>query len=106
MKDFDLIVSRAGASSVAEITSLRLPSILIPSPYVANNHQFYNAESIVKSGAGYMIEEHDLNADILNDTINEIINDDNKIKDIKSNLDKIAIDDSATIIYENIKKLI
>ena len=60
MKDIDLIISRAGASSIAEITALGLPSILIPSPYVANNHQYYNALSIKNSKAGDLIEEKDI----------------------------------------------
>ncbi len=106
MKDFDLIVCRSGASSVAEITSIRIPAIFIPSPYVANNHQFYNAESVVKEGAGFMIEEKDLNKDILNDTINKILNDRSLTMSIKDNLGKLEIPNSAKIIYEEIKKIL
>ena len=43
LKDSDLIVSRAGASTIAEITAIGLPAILVPSPYVTNNHQYKNA---------------------------------------------------------------
>ena len=43
MKNAYLIISRAGASTISEILALKIPSILIPSPYVANNHQYYNA---------------------------------------------------------------
>lgn len=103
MSDFDLIVCRAGASSIAEITSLRIPSVLIPSPYVANNHQYYNAKSLESANAAYMIEERDLNKDILNNKINEIINDEKKIKEIKNNLAKLDVQDAAKIIYESIK---
>lgn len=106
MKDMDLIVARAGASSVAEITALRIPSILIPSPYVANNHQYYNALSVSEAKAGIMIEEKDLTKDILKEKIKEILNDEEKIKDIKENLGKISVDNSQTIIYEELKKLI
>lgn len=106
MSDFDLIVCRAGASSVAEITSLKIPSILIPSPYVANNHQFHNAESVVKAKAGFMIEESELDKKVLNDKINSIIFDDKVIREVKNNLSKLDVKNSAKIIYENIKKII
>ena len=106
MKDIDVIVSRAGASSVAEIEALRIPAILIPSPYVANNHQYYNALSIVSCNAGLMIEEKDLTADILSKNIDELLNDTEKVKEIKTNLGKISLDNSSTIIYNEIKKMI
>lgn len=106
MKDMQLIVSRAGASSVAEITALGLPCILIPSPYVANNHQYYNALSVTNASAGLMIQECDLNTEILKETINSVLNDPKKIKEFKKNLKEIAIEDSATIIYNELKKLI
>ena len=106
MKDMDLIVSRAGASTVAEIEALRIPSILIPSPYVANNHQYYNALSMIENKAGLMIEEKNLNKDILNKYIDKLLNDENEIKKIKTNLAKISLDDSSTIIYNEIKKML
>lgn len=106
MKDMDLIVSRAGASSVAEITALAIPCILIPSPYVANNHQYYNALSIVYNNAGEMIQEDELTKDLLKEKISSIINDEKKIKEFKENLGKISVDNSATIIYDALKNLI
>lgn len=106
MKDMDLIVSRAGASSVAEITALRIPSILIPSPYVANNHQYYNALSVSEANAGVMIEEKDLNKDILKEKIAEILNDKDRVREMKNNLASISVDNSQTMIYEELKKLI
>ena len=71
MKNVDLIVSRAGASTLSEIIALGLPSILIPSPYVANNHQYRNAMDLVNSSAAIMIEEKDLKGDILVRKIDE-----------------------------------
>lgn len=106
MKDMDLVISRAGASSMAEITALAIPWILIPSPYVANNHQYYNAVSIVNEGAGYMIEEKDLTTKKLKDTISSILNNEEETNKMKRNLKKLSIDDSATIIYNELKKLI
>ena len=56
LKNTDLIVTRAGASTMSEILSLNLPAIFIPSPYVANNHQYYNALTLKNNNAGELIE--------------------------------------------------
>lgn len=69
------MICRAGATTLAEVTALGIPSILIPSPYVANNHQFYNANVLVEKGAALMIEEKDLNASTLNKSIIELFMD-------------------------------
>ena len=71
---------------MSEIISLELPSILIPSPYVANNHQYKNALDLVNVGASEMIEEKDLKGDILVRKIDEILYDDKKINSMKKNL--------------------
>lgn len=60
MPKVDLLVSRAGATTIAEITALGVPAILIPSPYVTANHQFKNAQALVKNGAAAMITEDQL----------------------------------------------
>ncbi len=104
MKDMDLIVSRAGASSMAEITALGIPSILIPSPYVANNHQYYNALAVVENDAGVMIQQKDLTPELLKTKIEEILNDDKLAEKYSKNLKKMCENDSATKIYEDIKK--
>ena len=59
------MVCRAGATTLAEVTALGIPSIVIPSPYVANNHQFYNASMLLRQQACRIIEEKDLNAETL-----------------------------------------
>lgn len=63
------MICRAGATTIAELTALGIPSILIPSPYVANNHQFYNASVLVRNQAARIIEESDLNAQTLQQQI-------------------------------------
>lgn len=106
MKNTDLIVTRAGASTLSEIIALDLPSILIPSPYVPNNHQYKNALDLVNVGASKLIEEKDLEGDIIVREVDSIINDDKKLNLMKTNLKSLKVDNSSTIIYENIKKLI
>ena len=106
MKKTDLMVSRAGASTLSEIISLNLPSILIPSPYVTNNHQFKNAKDLIDNEAAVLIEEKDLNNEYLVKTIDNLINDEEKLNKIKENLNEFKIENSATLIYNNIKELI
>jgi len=106
MKVTDLIVTRAGASTMSEITALELPAIFVPSPYVANNHQYKNAKDLVDNNAGIMLEEKDLNEENLIKLIDETINNKEKIEEIKSNLRKIGIKDSSTRIYQILKDLI
>lgn len=106
MKNTDLIVSRAGASTISEIVALGLPSILIPSPYVANNHQLKNAIDLVNSNSAFMIEEKNLKGDILVRKIDDILGDTNKVKNVKKNLKSLLVKNSASLIYDNIKELV
>ena len=84
LKNTDLIVTRAGASTMSEILSLNLPAILVPSPYVANNHQYYNAMEIKNNGGGEVIEEKYLTSDALISIINEVLNNSEKYNKMKS----------------------
>jgi len=104
LKDTDVIVSRAGASSLSEILALKVPSVIIPSPYVANNHQYYNALSISENNACIMIEEKDLDVNILKTSINKCLDTDFKMN-LKRNMGKLSITDSSIRIYEILKKI-
>lgn len=106
MKKTDIMVSRAGASTLSEITALNIPSILIPSPYVPDNHQFKNAKDLVDNDAAIMLEESNLEGDALVRTIDMLIKDEKKIKEMRTNLKKLSVPNSATLIYDNIKKLV
>ncbi|GAC42914.1 undecaprenyldiphospho-muramoylpentapeptide beta-N-acetylglucosaminyltransferase [Paenibacillus popilliae] len=70
-----LAVSRAGASSLAELTSLGIPSVLIPSPNVTNNHQEANARSLADAEAAMMMLERELSSNVLFDTIKRLMTD-------------------------------
>lgn len=85
MRNSDLLVCRAGATTLSEITAMGMPSIIIPSPYVPNNHQYYNALALEEKDAALMILEKDLTATKLNKTINDIINNESKLKDLAKN---------------------
>ena len=78
MANVDLLIGRAGATSIAELTALGLPAILIPSPYVTNDHQTKNAQSLVNAGAVKMITDADLNGEKLVEAVDEIMGDPEK----------------------------
>lgn len=102
----DLVVSRAGATTLAELTSLGIPSILVPSPYVTNNHQEKNARSLVSQGASELLLEKDLNSKSLIESIDQILLDKNKLINMKTNAKKMGIPDSANKLFELMKKLV
>lgn len=104
MKKTDLMVSRAGASTLSELISLEVPTILIPSPYVPDNHQYKNAMDLVSKDAALLIEEKDLKELVLVNKIDELINNEEKLNQIKNNLKQFKCDNSATKIYEIIKE--
>lgn len=106
IKVSDLIVTRAGATTMCEIIATKVPAIFIPSPYVTENHQYKNAMSLVNKGAAQIIEEKDLNSEVLVNKINELINDEKEIKEIRENLIKMGDRKSTSLIYNEIRKLI
>ena len=106
MKSTDLIVSRAGASSIAEITALSIPSILIPSPYVTHNHQYKNALVLEKSNASVLIEEKDLNSENLINNIDTILNNKEMYDIMKKASKSLSVENSSTKIYEILKKIV
>ena len=106
MKNTDLMVTRAGASTLSELIALHIPSILIPSPHVPNNHQYKNAIALTEKGAAVLLEEKDLKDDILVKSIDSILANKLKQQEMKEQLRKLDIPDSATRIVTCIQKLI
>lgn len=106
--DADLVVSRAGAVTISEITAVGIPSILIPFPFATENHQEYNARSLEKQGAAIVILEKDLSPDILNQQIMSLINNREQMNRMAKNAKKMGVVDAVekigAIIEELIKK--
>ncbi|MDD3653329.1 MAG: undecaprenyldiphospho-muramoylpentapeptide beta-N-acetylglucosaminyltransferase [Desulfotomaculaceae bacterium] len=71
----DLVISRAGAATLAELTVLGIPSILIPYPYASENHQEFNARALEKEKASLVVLDRDLNGDVLCTMVTELIGD-------------------------------
>lgn len=106
MKDTDLMVSRAGASTISEITGIGLPAVLVPSPYVTHNHQFLNAKELEDAGACKILEEKDFFGESLCKEIDRILTDDKLYKKMKKASETFGIHDSLTKIYHEIEKLV
>ena len=106
MKSTDLMITRAGASTMSEILVLNIPSIFIPSPYVTNNHQYKNAMDLVNKNAGLILEEKDLTKDNLINLIDKTLSNKEQYNNIKNNLKELGIKDSSSRIYEVLKEMI
>lgn len=101
----DLVVGRAGASSLSEIEAMGKASILIPSPYVAENHQYHNAMALVNRNAARILEEKDLTSEALKELINSILSDRSLLCEIEKNAKAMAVTDSRERIAEIIMSL-
>ncbi|WP_017727209.1 undecaprenyldiphospho-muramoylpentapeptide beta-N-acetylglucosaminyltransferase [Halalkalibacterium ligniniphilum] len=95
----DLIVCRAGATTLAEITALGLPSILIPSPYVTNNHQEKNARALSSNQAAVVRLESELTGQRLLSDIDEILIDEKKWEAMREASKKLGVPDAAKRLY-------
>lgn len=93
----DLLVARAGATTIAELSVLGIPSILIPSPHVAENHQYYNAKSLADNGAAVLIPDSELKENLKN-KIFEIAGNKNLLNSLGENAKKNAKPNAANEI--------
>ena len=96
----DLLISRAGATTIAEIIALGIPSILVPSPNVAENHQFYNAKSLADKNAAVLLKDNNL-LDTLAEKISELLGNNEKLVEISRNARSLYKVNAAEIIANN-----
>lgn len=101
----DVVVGRAGASSLSEIEAMGKASILVPSPYVAENHQFHNAMALVNRGAGYILEEKDLTSDALAKKLDELLSNPAILHQVEENAKAMAIIDARERIADVVVSL-
>lgn len=99
----DLVIGRAGAMTLSEIEAKAKASILIPSPNVAENHQFHNAMALVRREAAEIIEEKDLSGEALWAKVNKILSDPNRLRSLGENAGKMEMLDASERIYRTIK---
>ncbi len=101
----DLVICRAGAITLGELQACGKPAILIPSPYVAENHQFHNAMTLKKAGAADIIEEKDLTGEKLIETVSYLIENKPKLQKMSDAAKQSAISDANERIYKVIMEL-
>lgn len=102
----DLIICRSGASSLSEIQALGKPAILIPSPYVTENHQYHNAMALVNKDAAVILEEKDLTPDSLCNAVDELLADKDRLRKIGENAKNMAVLDAAKRIYDTVCEIV
>ncbi|MCR5653154.1 MAG: undecaprenyldiphospho-muramoylpentapeptide beta-N-acetylglucosaminyltransferase [Ruminococcus sp.] len=102
----DLVISRAGAITLSEIQVLGKPAVLIPSPNVAENHQYHNAMALVNNGAAEIIEEKDLTEDLLIEKIDSLLKNPERLSSFAKNSRKMAIADANERIWSVIKSVV
>lgn len=102
----DIVISRAGASSLSEIQAAGKASILIPSPNVAENHQLHNAMSMAQRGAAIVVEEKDLTARRLADEVSRLLDHPEERERLAASAKAMAVTDSAERIIDVIANLL
>jgi UDP-N-acetylglucosamine--N-acetylmuramyl-(pentapeptide) pyrophosphoryl-undecaprenol N-acetylglucosamine transferase len=101
-----IAVSRSGASSLAEIAAMRLPSLLVPFPAAADNHQFFNALAFEKTGAAKLLEQENYTPEKVAELLRELIEDSAAQKKIQTALTQWHAPEAAEQIAENILRAI
>lgn len=102
----DVVVGRAGAITVSEITALGKAAVLIPSPYVAHNHQEYNARYLEKNGAAKVVLENEASGEKVANEILSILKNKSVLEKMQRNSKNIGIADACKTIYNCIKEII
>lgn len=102
----DIVISRAGAMTIAEIAALGKAAVMIPSPNVTNNHQYKNAHVLEKAGGAILIQEKDLTPKVLANALSELINDREKLQSLKNNVRQFAVTDSLERVEKVVKELL
>lgn len=108
MKTAQVIIARSGASSLAEIVSLRKPSILVPLPTAANNHQYFNAKILADKGCAILVKEDKDLSFQLEKALSFLLKDPKTLKSLKDNLEKSPIPnplEAAELCVEQLEKL-
>lgn len=102
----DIMICRSGATTIAEIARIGKPAIFIPLPNVSNDHQTYNAKVLEKVNAAKIIKNDELTGELLDSSIQAMIQNKEKLKEMGLNAKKIAITDVEDKIYSEVKKLV
>ena len=100
----DLVISRAGASSISELCLLGKPSILVPSPNVAEDHQTHNAMALVKKRAAVLVKYNNAHSELIATAL-QLIADDQQLQELHTHILTLALPDSARMIAAEVMQL-
>lgn len=106
MSAADLVICRAGASTISELQVMGKASILIPYPYAAENHQYYNAKDLADNNAAILIEEKDLTGEKLTALVDLMLRNPDKIREFGENARKMAVTDASKRITDCLCELV
>ena len=106
MRAADLVICRAGASTVSEITALGKPTVIVPSPYVTNNHQEKNARVLEKHGGAVLLLEPECTGESLYETARDILADPQRRAAMSRGMEELAILDATERIYRTVMELV
>jgi len=106
MADADIVLCRAGGSTIAELTAMGKPAILVPSPYVSNNEQEKNAEQLQKAGGAIVIDENKCTGRMLFDTVSSILRDGSRLKRMADAQRLLGVHNAAERIFGIVTSLI
>jgi UDP-N-acetylglucosamine--N-acetylmuramyl-(pentapeptide) pyrophosphoryl-undecaprenol N-acetylglucosamine transferase len=101
----DIVLCRAGAMTISEMALGKKACIFVPSPYVAENHQYMNAKVLADAGASMLIEEKDLSAQSILECVEEIASQKEKAGALRRNIEKFALTGAAEAIYKDMQEL-
>ena len=99
MRAADLVICRAGASTISELTALGVPAIIVPSPNVTNNHQEHNARVLSDAGGAVLILERESSGELLYKTAGEILRDQERRRGMSAAMAALGSVDAAEKIY-------
>jgi UDP-N-acetylglucosamine--N-acetylmuramyl-(pentapeptide) pyrophosphoryl-undecaprenol N-acetylglucosamine transferase len=99
----NLAISRSGAGTLIELAVTETPSILIPYPFAAEDHQFYNAKVFADADAAYLYRQEELTAQLLEKTVLDLLNDSSKLKTMSEKTASLALNNSAKLVANMIR---
>ena len=102
----DLIICRAGATTIAEFTAVGIPAILIPYPHAADNHQYWNAMELASNGGGYLLQQIDLTPEKIIELITDLFNNKEKYDRMKMFNKGMGMPNAAMKVVDNICRVI
>ncbi|MCI8808723.1 MAG: undecaprenyldiphospho-muramoylpentapeptide beta-N-acetylglucosaminyltransferase [Oscillibacter sp.] len=106
MRAADLVISRAGASTISELTALGVPALIVPSPYVTNNHQEKNARALEEAGGAVVVLEADSSGPALFQAASGILHDDARRLEMENAMSQIGVRNASERIYQTILEIL